>query len=467
MHQMRSGCLVVTVARLLGLSGVARGQDSMGEPAPEALPDELVNVPVDLPGHEEGPRRRPKDELAAAEAPAEAEPEAAPEWFGGKPLHEWSRLTGNWGGARDSLERVGVFFNGSYTMDWSAVFSGGVDRDSSYRHLLDVNLKLDFEKLVGLKGGTFFLDFYSTSGESLSRDVGDFTLVSNIETAEAEDQIAELWYEQRLFDDVLRIKFGKVEANSEFAFLNHGADFVNSGAAFPSTFQGFPTYPEPATSLNVFVYPAHWLYAGFGWYDGATLDGFATGGRGPATFFSDSKSSSWSFIGEMGVTAEELGFLRNARLALGGLGHTNEIAAYDGGTQDGAAQFYALAEALVWKRVADDPDDKQGLAAVVRYCWADEEVTVAGNYLAGGVQLTGTFSGRESDTTGVFASWLDMSDADGAGFDGDEWVIEWFYKVQVTPWLSVKPDLQYVIDPSGNQDIDDALVGILRVEVVF
>lgn len=441
---------------------MAQQDSDLSEPPAATLAD----VPIELPGHEEGSRTRTPH--AESPTPTDQEQDSEPpEWFGGRPWGQWERATGNWGSVRDQLATIGFDFNGSYTGEWTGVLAGGVRERGSYRHIIDLNLMVDFEKLIGLEGGSFFIDYYSTSGRSLSADVGDYALVSNIETDGAVDQIAELWYEQWLFSRVLRLKFGKIEANSEFAFFNHGDGFINSGVGFPPTFQGFPTYPDPATGLVAFLYPLEQWYAGFGWFDGATLDGFATGGRGPATFFSDSKSDSSFFIGETGFTWETLGPFREARIAVGGLGHDADVDRFDGGTEDGAAQFYALAEALVWKRQPDDHEDHRGLAVVARYGWADDEFTDAGNYLAAGLQLNGTFDDRPDDATGIYASWLDLSDAEASGFDRDEWVIEWFYNIQVTPWFSVKPDIQYVIDPSGSSDTDDALVGMLRVEVAF
>jgi len=46
-----------------------------------------------------------------------------------------------------------------------------------------------------------------------------------------------------------------------------------------------------------------------------------------------------------------------------------------------------------------------------------------------------------------------------------ETVVELFYKLPVTPWLTLNPDLQWVHRPSGIQGT--ALVAGLRVETIF
>lgn len=103
----------------------------------------------------------------------------------------------------------------------------------------------------------------------------------------------------------------------------------------------------------------------------------------------------------------------------------------------------------------------------MQYGWADEDVADVGNHLGGGLVLKGTFEGREVDAVGAWISWADLSDAPGAGFRNDETALELFYKLQVTPSFSVRPDVQFIFNPSGDPTIDDAVVGGVRFEVAF
>jgi len=48
-----------------------------------------------------------------------------------------------------------------------------------------------------------------------------------------------------------------------------------------------------------------------------------------------------------------------------------------------------------------------------------------------------------------------------------ETVIEATYARELTPWLSVQPDLQYVINPGVGPDTRNALVMGLRVSIGF
>lgn len=90
-----------------------------------------------------------------------------------------------------------------------------------------------------------------------------------------------------------------------------------------------------------------------------------------------------------------------------------------------------------------------------------------GNNIAGGVTLRGTFSGRDDDSAGVFLSFADLSDAEGSPYEGNETALEFTYRIQVTPAVVIRPDLQFIFDPSGDPTIDDAVVGAIRFEVTF
>ncbi len=44
-----------------------------------------------------------------------------------------------------------------------------------------------------------------------------------------------------------------------------------------------------------------------------------------------------------------------------------------------------------------------------------------------------------------------------------ETVYELYYRIQVTPWCEITPDIQFITHPGGLKDARDALVGGVRV----
>jgi porin len=100
--------------------------------------------------------------------------------------------------------------------------------------------------------------------------------------------------------------------------------------------------------------------------------------------------------------------------------------------------------------------------------WSDPDGREAGWHAGAGVVWNGPIGGREDDATGFGATWVGFSRRAGSPFEErGELALELFYRLQLTPFFSVKPDIQYVLDPSGDPDIDNALVTTLRIEVQF
>ena len=50
---------------------------------------------------------------------------------------------------------------------------------------------------------------------------------------------------------------------------------------------------------------------------------------------------------------------------------------------------------------------------------------------------------------------------------GRETVLELYYAIKVTPWLTITPDFQVITNPGGDTDARDALVGAVRVKIAF
>lgn len=405
---------------------------------------------------------------AGALAPAAAGQEEDRQWFGGQPWWTWDHVTGDWGGLRTEAEDAGLTLDVSYTWEDSSVFRGGLRRGASTRSLFDANLTLDLAPKFGIEGGSVYADFYSTDDGNPggSQDAGDFQGISNIETADNLDQLGELWYQQELFDGHLRVKIGKIDAGEDFALAQSGADFLNYSAGYIQTIFPLPSFPDSAAGVVAFVYPIDGVYMGAGFFDGASgVDGVNTGANGLETFLSDEQSDDWFWIGETGYSWGGGGEGAPGRIAGGGWYHTGQFERFDGGVADGTGGFYALAEQRVWSPDPDDAESERGAWVFVEWGWANDEVSEAAGQYSAGLSVTGPLDWRPSDATGVFVSTVDLSA--NAGFAEDETAIEVFYKLQLTPFLSVTPDLQYIVHPSGDPAVNNALVGILRFVVDF
>jgi porin len=126
-----------------------------------------------------------------------------------------------------------------------------------------------------------------------------------------------------------------------------------------------------------------------------------------------------------------------------------------------------LAEQVVY-RETDHPD--HGLAIFGRYGIADSTVNQFDAYLGAGLVYTGLFPSRDEDEMGRAVAIARNGDGfmtAGAPLDYKEKVLELTYRAQITPWLSIQPDCQYVINPGTDPTLDNALVLALRVGLSF
>lgn len=416
-------------------------------------------------------------------------------------------LFGAWGGLRPWLRERGVEFELVHTAEWFWNTGGGLDQGNNYRADLSLIAELDTEAAGWWPNGEFFLHVQGQYGDGITEDfVGDFQVLSNIDD---EDffQLSELWYKHTLLDGRLWLKAGKIEANADFAFVDYGLEFLNSSPGFSPTIP-LVTYPDPDWGIVLGIEPVHWFSMNVGVFQGRP-DGSRSLGNtldtlhGPMVqiepvFHYDIagrdghlrlgfwwNGDNFERLGpedepERRDPAELRGLANDVRS--GGLAPTflaalaDESAALladelrlrffgDDSEDDGTAGFYATWDQQLFNERPDDPDDAQGLGIFLQYGRSDEDVIEAETYFGGGLQWTGAIPGRDADIFGLGAFHVNFSDALDLEKDS-ETAIELFYRAEITPWISVKPDLQYIVHPGGN-DVSDAFVVGLRVQLAF
>jgi porin len=86
-------------------------------------------------------------------------------------------------------------------------------------------------------------------------------------------------------------------------------------------------------------------------------------------------------------------------------------------------------------------------------------------FIGGGLSYQGAIPRRDNDITsvgviyGTFSRYIPRTTA--------ETVIEANYQVTLTNWLSITPDIQYVISPNGSSAIKNALVIGTQLAIIF
>ena len=374
---------------------------------------------------------------------------------------------------RERTEAGGLSVSGAYTAEFSGVVDGGIRRRFDFRNLLTIDAEVDLDAVLGWDGASVFVQYASVNGEGGleggSNDAGDTQGYSNIESRRHLDVLYELWFQQELLDDSVRVKLGKVDANSEFAFVDAAGDFANSSAGFSPTIFALPTYPDSATSVNVFATllerDRFAFDLSYGFYDGAlAADGVETGRRGPSTFFGDDLSDDYFQITQADVRwagGGDDGWWGDGSLSAGGWFHDGTFDRFDGGRDTGVFGVFATLEQRVWA------SGDRSFDAFAQFGWADDRVSEIGLHAGLGIVAGGLIPSRENDRLGVYVSLAVLSDEPGAGFEDDELVIDAYYRAQLTGSIFVQPEVQYIINPGGAAGVDDALVLGIRAGIDF
>jgi porin len=248
------------------------------------------------------------------------------------------------------------------------------------------------------------------------------------------------------------VRLGKQDANTEFLFMDSAEDFIQSTFGLsPST--ALPTYPNPSMGAVVLVQLSESLRLKAGIWDALAFGG------------------SWGFsgndtvlvIGELEYTYALFEGALPGTLALGAVYESDgELS----GEPLSAVQEYVVQfEQLVHRECPRDEDDAQGLAIFAgyypRFQGARVPAESIGDGVVAGIVYTGFIPQRDEDVLGAGISWAELFQ----GGTNQETVFELFYKVQLTPGLSLQPDIQYIATPSGIHR--DALAAGVRFQVVL
>ena len=356
-----------------------------------------------------------------------------------------------------------------YTSDVRQNARGGLRRGWRYLDNLDVTLTVDAERVMGWRGATLFAYGLYNNVQALTGDlVGDLQGASNIETGVSAVRLYEAWVEQRF--GRASVKLGLYDLNSEFdehvtgsLFLNSshglGPDLSQSGLNGPSVF--------PVTSLALradYQIDERWRVRA------AILDAVPGDPARPGrTAIRLGNGEGALLIGEVQYRT------RNSRAILGYWRYTAGFAdvgpAPPPGTQRGNDGLYMMIEQQLSRA---GTEGERGLAGWLRLGLANDRFNPIDENWSGGLVYTGPIAARPEDQIGVAfsqarfgAPYRAAMAAAGTPSTRSELNIEGSYRFVLTPWLSIQPDVQYIINPGGDPGLRDALVFGLRTQIGY
>jgi porin len=419
--------------------------------------------------------------LGGAEASAQRGPPDEPAEWQSESHRKY--MTGDWGGVRSALEAKGVTLRAHYISETAGNPFGGLRQGATYAHQVDAGADLDLSKLIGLPGGTLHATFTERTGYSLAQNyIGNIISVQEIFGSGQNVRLAELAYEQSLLADRLNAKLGWIHASDEFATSPLYCYFQNNGLCGQIAIvinSGFTIFPTGSRGARVKVKPRDDLYLQAGIYEvnptlSQSANGFKLGTSGATGVIVPTELGWQPRVGAAGLPGHyRVGGYYDTSLApwLGSpIGGPSAMAR-------GRWGFYLQADQTIYRPA---PDSVRNLTLFAVFGYAGPGTALLQTYWQLGLVNKGTFAGRDHDTIGLAVNRSSISSqliaaqnqanalAPGSvAVQSAETTIELNYRAQLSPWFSLMPNIQYVLQPNGVSTIANALVLGLQAKVTF
>jgi porin len=388
----------------------------------------------------------------------------------------WDResLTNGFFGLNSALEDKGLEIALSLTAIYQQDARGGLSTHKQadrYSGRYDLELNADLQKLIGLEGGRVYMLTEGGFSEGINEDsVGSVFNTNGVAFGDKSIAVVQLWYQQFLGEDTFAIRIGKIDLTGAFECHGCPVSFDGNRYANDETTQFLngalvnnPSIPFPEQGLGIMLLynPIEWWYISFGVADSQA----DRGSMGFSTTF-DGQDNYISLL--------ETGFLSTLDSDNGPLAGAYRFGVWydrlpkemfeDENANHEDNGFYMSFDQMVLKENRD-ADDSQGLGAFGRYGYADHGVTDVKQFISGGVQYAGLFEGRDDDIIALGIGYGILPN-NGEFTVDSETVYEAYYNAQITKWLYVTPDIQYIHHPA-EADATDALVIGARVQMFF
>lgn len=386
-------------------------------------------------------------------------------------LAAWAGAAGNVQ-AQDDASSSGYAMDAVYTADAWRNAHGGRRIGGAYLVNGDLTLSVDGERAWGLPGVSAYAHVLYNNGKYFSeRYVGDAMTVSNIDAPDAV-RLYEAWFEWALpLRQPLSLRAGLYDLNSEFDNSESRSLFIHSthgvGHELAQTGLNGPSiFPVTSLGLRAAWQPAeHWLV------QAVVLDGVpGDPDRTTGTHIRLGGGDGELVVGEVQWSG--------GRIRKAALGHWLYTAEFDDlrsteteprrRRDDNSGSYAALEIALGNVSGTDDP----ATLAFARYGVANDDINEYRDSFSFGVTHRGLIGARPDDHIGLAFSRADLGSVArqiaslaGEARPGYESVIELTYRAEINDWLTIQPDVQYIINPGADTLLADSLAFGLRFEL--
>jgi porin len=373
----------------------------------------------------------------------------------------------------NSLNKKGVNLEIDYTSEIFSNIHGGITRNVDYLHNLDVIFDFDMKKIIGWNDASINLYILGNHGGIPNEQVGTIQGISSI-AAHNTWKLYELWLEQKFFDEKLCFLFGLYDLNSEFDVRETSSIFINPshgiGPEFSMTGKNGPSI-FPTTSLAIRL---QYKISDKLSIKSTILDGI------PGDIENPNSTQVILNKNDGLLIATELTFANNSentynsyfKYGIGGWFYTEKFETFPNSSienrvlEKGNYGYYGFAEKHL---ISENKNDEQGLAGFIRLGITDKNVNKVCTYYGAGINYIGLIPGRDDEILGLaIGTSKNSNDFIISQYENyqtqktktHEYIIELTYKINLLDYLSIQPDVQYVINPTFSQKDSAFLLGV-------
>ena len=411
-------------------------------------------------------------------------------------------MFGDWNGHRTDWAQQGIDFKFDYTGEVGSNLHGGYNHDHATRYSDQIALgtHFDLQKLLGWHDAEFQLTITDRNGDNVGNDrvydprVGGFSSVQEVWGRGQIWRLTQMWYQQKFMDGKLDMKFGRFGEGEDFN--SFACDFQNLAfcGSQVGNWVGGIWYNWPvsqwATRIKYHLTPE--LYAQVGAYEQNPSNvendnGFKLSGSGTQGAVLPVELVWTPHINEL-PGEYRLGYYYSTADAQDVYKDSHgQAAAISGEAYRSASSKHGFWFGAQQQISSKASDASRGLTLFANATLHDKKTNAIDNYVQAGVVYKGLFDARSKDDIGFAVARIHanpayrhnaealntasgISDYDNPAYvpvQDTEYNAELYYGVHVTNWLTLRPNLQYVRHPGGVNEVDDALVGGLKIQASF
>jgi porin len=398
-------------------------------------------------------------------------------------------LFGNLGGVRDRLWENGILLNLGYVYEGATNAAGGDRMLARGAAQFAAKGLFDFEKMLGLEGGSGVVAFSQRHGRDLTLDahLGTQTSVEEIYGRRRIWRLSQFWYDQK-FGPWVDLKVGRMPSGDDFA--GFACEFqINALCGAPiGKIAGNYVYNFPvsqwATRLRVGTPDTAYLQVGAYQVNPDNLaDGFS---------FNFSKGTGALILSEAGWFPKFGGSGYAGSYKIGGWYETsggNDVllndrrlpsALYRGQPlhHDGRNGLYFVGVQEVYR--PDPANSKRTVSAFVRAVASDRDTSVYAAQVTSGLVYKGWCAERPNDWIGLGVGQTtpnpraveaieqrNLISRTNRPMPAQERFVEAFYSIAVTDNVVVRPNIQYITRRATPEHKPDVVVFGLTSLITF